>query len=84
MTCNFRVGQKVVCVDPVDDLKCGEIYTITVIGVGLDDDLVGVDRSFLRGAQFYSYRFRPLVTRKTDIGQFKAMLNYQPKVVVLS
>lgn len=33
---------------------------------------------------FHVDRFRPVVERKTDISQFKAMLNYQPKVVVLS
>ena len=33
---------------------------------------------------FVPNRFRPVTKRKTDISQFQAMLNYRPKVVVLS
>lgn len=69
----FHVGQKVVCVNPVDDLKLGEIYTITAS----HKEFVGVDRSYFCGLDFYAFRFRPIVKRKTDISQFKAMLNPQ-------
>jgi|GEM_PF-852650 hypothetical protein len=37
------------------------------------------------GEPGFSYEsFRPVVDRKTDISCFKAMLNYRPKVVVIS
>jgi hypothetical protein len=77
---NFRVGQKVVCIDATDcELSLSEnaIYTITSIrhpylrvdckpGLGIFGDEVA------RG--YYSTRFRPIVERKTDISIFTRML----------
>ena len=108
MTCNFHVGQKVVCINgEMKDREAadfysskgivfpskGTIYTIRQI-LWLEDfyalrleeivnPIVRYKEHTLEHA-FHVDRFRPLVERKTDISQFKAMLNYQPKVVVIS
>jgi hypothetical protein len=94
---NFRVGQKVVCIDassrfggwgiewaageaPIE----GHIYTVirSYCFAGLPCLwLAEIKRS--QSAQaihgpdvgYHADRFRPLVTRKTDISIFKAMLN---------
>jgi hypothetical protein len=81
----FRVGQKVICVNAVNtntlwlaELVEGEIYTVTWTN-GPD---VLVDRTLLDGHPFYkrgrfpfyASRFRPIVSRKTDISALKALL----------
>jgi hypothetical protein len=99
MSCNFHVGQKVVCVDDLTnntneklpEINAGHVYVIRRIGrihvpsIGyLDTEeslwLEGVDRhikvhSISVDLGFRHSRFRPAVTRKTDISIFKAMLN---------
>lgn len=85
MTCNFRVGQKVVCIDS-DDYGVtieGKVYTIaSVMPRGRSDR----DGAICPGITlhevppptphhgFDSRRFRPVVERKTDISVFKSML----------
>jgi len=77
----FRVGQKVVCVHPCNDLASDKIYTITSLGLlgkPRNEPAVGVDQSnFGPRPAFYSWRFRALVERKTDISIFTAMLTSQ-------
>jgi hypothetical protein len=78
---NFRVGQKVACVDASSHntsnstLREGAVYTVT----GFDPK----GRLYLDGARhlrnaltgFNAYRFRPVVERKTDISVFTSMLS---------
>lgn len=74
----FRIGQKVVCVDPIDDLSINRIYTIIAIGMGRFGLMVDVTNSRFGGSTgpaFYARRFRPIVERKTSIECFTAMLN---------
>lgn len=75
----FHVGQKVVCVEPTDDLVKGQIYTVLSI---LCDGLIKVDRT-RPGIEwlFYAHRFRPVVERNTDISIFTALLNPSPQKV---
>lgn len=113
MTCNFHVGQKVVCVG--DDVASGpeghvvltpiilpvkgQIYTVRSIEIGLVkgepclrlDEIADQTADVLADGEIWEVQivfdasdFRPLVKRKSDISQFQAMLNYRPKVVVLS
>lgn len=95
MTCNFHVGQKVVSLKSAwfngdegfqmrSDLPVmGQVYTVANIVV--DDAGVFITlRELDPFSLFLSDQFRPIVERKTDISQFQAMLNYRPKVVVLS
>jgi hypothetical protein len=83
--CKFHVGQKVVCVNSAGakNLVEGHVYTVTWIGnwparSGLDGAIVMTGLSLAEveaeGIGFDARRFRPLVTRKTDISVFKAML----------
>lgn len=72
---NFHVGQRVICIDPVDDLRRSALYIVTLVGGGEYSEFIGVDGSCFKGADFYAWRFRPIVERKTDISGFKAMLN---------
>lgn len=93
----FYVGQKVVCVNArsrpnrvwLTDTppKEGEVYTID--GLSLDR-FDGTQILFLAEIKNYegsddwgfaSFRFRPVVDRKTDISIFKAMLNPADKRV---
>jgi hypothetical protein len=76
----FSVGQKVVCVEPVDDLVQDHIYTVTEIGhmtrLGI---YIGVDQSsFGPRAAFFMRRFRPIVERNTSIEIFTKMLKTEP------
>jgi len=86
MSCNFHVGQKVVCIndDKSASLRLGCVYTV----VGLLDRMLptclgtteyGVALLEAKPNElhigFASSRFRPVVERKTDISIFKAMLN---------
>jgi len=82
---NFRVGQKVVCVntDNAPTLEMDRVYTIvSVLGAKFPSRLgtyeYGVtvaEAAPLPGSiGFAACRFRPVVERKTDIGIFRAML----------
>lgn len=87
---NFRVGQKVVCVDDAPGegsgekhLRCGAVYEI----VGFDIIGKPIAGLFLKGVPLTtrypngSYqgwkhtRFRPAVDRKTDISTFTKILD---------
>jgi hypothetical protein len=98
---NFRVGQKVVCVDAHNtswqkkrflgglisytlwwsELVEGGVYTVSDVFIG--KDTAGRTDVALHLAEMNNYeesgfrasRFRPVSTRKTDISQFRAMLN---------
>jgi len=74
----FRVGQKVVCVDAASEahLIKGHVYTVT--RTNYLPTYVSVDccarHGNVDGAGWRSFRFRPIVERKTDISIFKKML----------
>lgn len=76
----FRVGQKVVCVDASGTfhLEKGAIYSILSIEVAdiSGSPILQVDcRPDIFGCRgYYATRFRPLVSRKTDISIFTALL----------
>lgn len=75
---NFHVGQRVVCVDPAEDLVKDDIYTVTRVGTGLAGAAM-IDVAESSGwcqfmPAFFARRFRPIVERKTDIAIFTAML----------
>lgn len=68
----FRVGQRVVCVNPVDDLKPKQVYTISAMYgpyLGVRGSVFGDNT-----AAYYVHRFRPIVSRPTSIAVFQAML----------
>ena len=78
----FTVGMKVVCVEPINGLRKGGVYTVVRVSNGcrsclLDVDCPHADRA---SAGWYSWRFRPLVSRQTDISVFQRMLTPAPKV----
>ncbi len=77
----------------------GKIYTVRSIEIGLVrgeaclrlEEIEDQTAEVLAEGELWEIEivfdasyFRPLVERKTDISVFKEMLNYQPKVVVLS
>lgn len=72
----FRVGQKIVCVDPRGANPClqkGRIY----LCVGVEENFIGVDcccDGYHPSHRWFPSRFRPIVERKTDISVFKKML----------
>lgn len=85
--CNFRVGQKVVCVNDglhpqtgkATSVKAGTVYTVS--GVARNNDCHGYGGIAIREADpvhhimfFAAWRFRPLAERKTDISQLQRML----------
>jgi hypothetical protein len=90
MSNNFRVGQKVVCVDASGQCiepMCNETDVYTVSRVFLSPisktpliDLVELPRplGMHDGVGFLAARFRPLVDRKTDISIFTKMLTDTP------
>lgn len=91
----FHVGQKVVCVDAdgvnplLHSLDKGAVYQLRHL---LVDDF-GVEGCFLVGVKNFCHaytgiehgyeirRFRPVVTRKTDISIFTEMLTNTPSPV---
>ena len=90
----FYVGQKVVCVDtdnytcgcycPGNELIKGEVYTISGLGL-LSTGEPGCNVAELTPPLNYPFRFRqsrfrPIVSRPTDISIFTAMLG--PKETV--
>jgi len=88
MSCNFHVGQKVVCINDENtvSVEVGKVYTIkTLIDCDLptrvgtwEGGLTLVEASPNPGTiGFARSRFRPVVTRKTDISIFTSMLNTQ-------
>lgn len=92
---DWHVGMKVVCVDArikntfVARLTENETYTIRAmfvsptsgkIGVRLVGIANGIHRSGIERG-YRASRFRPLVTRKTDISIFTAMLHGTDQVV---
>jgi hypothetical protein len=96
---SFRVGQKVVCVKNgaakwrgQTQARVGEIYTIRDVYVDPISGDVGIHLAEIINPLhpcgieygFYAKRFRPVVSRKTDISIFHAILNGAPvKEVVL-
>lgn len=78
----FQVGQKVVCVDDSPgelgptSVKRGSIYTVS--RVYLDSGQIGICLAEAKPCHallgFWARRFRPIVSRKTDISIFKRML----------
>jgi hypothetical protein len=82
MSNNFRVGQKVVCVDDVPReggncrVKYGHVYTVAAIGMSTRNRpfliVAEIDPSPYEG--WHRDRFRPAVERKTDISIFTRML----------
>lgn len=91
---NFRVGQKVVCVNTAGNahLCVDAIYTVQAfvpnafqndMGMGFDGvHLVGVGHPPSNDVPFYATRFRPLVEPTTDISIFTRMLNDKTVEVV--
>jgi len=82
---NFRVGQKVVCINDTNapSLEQGRVYTVTAVldvllGTRLgtwEAGLVVAETSTVDGSiGFAVSRFRPVAERKTDISLFRAML----------
>jgi hypothetical protein len=75
---NFRVGQKVVCVNA--SASAGKLQVDNIYEITGKEWLLGKWAIHLRnvdhppyGFPWYAYRFRPLVKRKTDAGM--AILN---------
>lgn len=101
MSCNFVVGQKVVCVDDIlytvcgfphpygkTGLRKGAIYTVSAVFIEPEADYRGQPHMVVLGLKdvephpswetfkgFNAMRFRPVVTRKTDISIFTDMLD---------
>ena len=68
---NFRVGQKVVCVDdslPANPWHCA--YPLKKNQIYIISSLEGPDHIAIDGSRraWQNWRFRPLVDRKTDTG----------------
>lgn len=83
---NFRVGQKVVCIDDsinpcglaADYPVRGRVYTVRSIHPDGDAIfLIEVVNTLFGGMEpcFLNHRFRPVVERKTDVSIFKAILD---------
>jgi hypothetical protein len=76
----FRVGQKVVCVDVNGNhtLTLNSVYTVTGVFNKFPSGRPGIFLAEVHEAHnrdpFYAYRFRPIVSRKTDISALKALL----------
>ena len=84
----FRIAQKIICIDAdptpgafwySDDTPpvVGEVYTVLRNGLLCKDGRPGIDLEEIKRSEGFSYgewRFRPVVSRPTDISLFKAML----------
>jgi hypothetical protein len=87
MSYNFRVGQKVVCVDPkntntseIPELIYGAVYTIRGKDTRGSENYVHLEEvrrnifGYVREVPFYAKRFRPAIDRKTDISELQKLL----------
>jgi hypothetical protein len=85
--CNFHVGQKVVCINATGTFSLAEnvVYTVSMVDsnggiASLDGSLQAIGIGLVEARPnpgdyaFDARRFRPVVTRKSDISVFKAML----------
>jgi hypothetical protein len=76
---NFKVGQKVVCVDdipiglPLHGLTKGEIYTISFIWSDLSAVKVVEIKMPIRDF-FWSWRFKPIVSQNKGMEIFRKLL----------
>jgi hypothetical protein len=80
----FRVGQQVVCIDAScapgrawNDYapKQGDVYTVSGFGVSPYGDYETIEIAEINHPWGYrASRFRPIVSRKTDISALKALL----------
>lgn len=88
-SCNFHVGQKVVCIEskwekitgphnPVGP-KAGQVLTIIGMVEMNGETYIGFPE--WDGHGYHHSGFRPVVERKTDISIFRAMLNKTPEQV---
>ena len=85
----FRVGQKVVCVDASTDpppkwihegLVKGRIYVVAGFAICRDGN-VGPTFHFDPGWPYRAFRFRAIVSRKTDISSLEALLLPNAKIL---
>jgi hypothetical protein len=83
----FRAGQKVVCVDNTTATRnfvIGNIYQVHEVSPlyvsieGIQED----DPMWEKGEQWFYYRFRALVEKKTDISIFQSLLTPTPTPTV--
>lgn len=77
---DWKVGDKLVCVDNTgqqENLTVGTVYTLSNIGGGRSGIYVGLVEvpKQTDGLDWYPSRFRKVVTRKTSIAVFEALLN---------
>ena len=59
----FKVGQKVVCIEPIKELKYGEIYTCNGYDDVFKDSIQIIELGIAGNGKYYcayAYRFRPL------------------------
>jgi hypothetical protein len=77
----WPAGTKVECVNGHDNdrLREGSVYTVAGCGGGRlpEPSVFLVETRHLSGCPFWSRRFRPIVSRKTSIEIFTAMLTGQ-------
>lgn len=95
--CNFRVGQKVVCIKGAERSpytiggwcpKTGGVYTVRGVYDGPLYLVIHLEEyrhpdGDMHGVEhgWDATRFRPVVERKTDIEIFRRMLNTTPETV---
>lgn len=70
----YRKGEKIVCVEPVNDLVRDRTYTVIRSGEIAGVPMVEVDRTACCFLAFYARRFRRVVLKKTNISEFTALL----------
>ena len=94
---NFKVGQKVVCIDddwgPAPEVhhwpKKDDVYTVRTIGVQGSNgkvfirlrEVVNPKSDKHHEAEFWAGCFRPVIERKTDISVFRRLLQPNPENV---
>ena len=88
---NFRVGQKIVCVDDrgVTNAVKGCVYTVLSIAPFTDiNGKPGVQlveiKPLTHPTYYVAHRFRPLISQSDDIAMFKALLSPTPELVPTS
>lgn len=71
------VGMKCVCIDPVDELVRGRVYTVTRVG-DIEPDMIALSGLHPDRA-WYVERFRPVQstakTEQEDVQLFEALVN---------